>query len=98
MPRTPLRLAAVALAAAASLPTPAAHAADRLRVTASPKLSPSFGAGIHFCIGAPLARMEAQVSFERLAERVERFESTEEPSYREAFVLRGLHKLPIIFS
>jgi cytochrome P450 len=58
----------------------------------------SFGAGIHFCIGAPLARMEAQVAFERFAERVESFSLTEEPSYREAFVLRGLHKLPMIFS
>jgi cytochrome P450 len=58
----------------------------------------SFGAGIHFCIGAPLARMEAQVAFERFGERVSGFELTEDPSYREAFVLRGLHKLPIIFS
>jgi cytochrome P450 len=57
----------------------------------------SFGAGIHFCIGAPLARMEAQVAFERFATRVEGFVLTEEPTYREAFVLRGLSKLPISF-
>ena len=57
----------------------------------------SFGAGIHFCIGAPLARMEAQVAFERFAARVEGFERLEEPTYREAFVLRGLSKLPITF-
>ena len=56
----------------------------------------SFGAGIHFCIGAPLARMEAQAAFEGFAARVEDFELTEEPTYREAFVLRGLGKLPII--
>jgi cytochrome P450 len=55
----------------------------------------SFGAGIHFCIGAPLARMEAQAAFEKFAQRIESFELTEEPTYREAFVLRGLSKLPI---
>jgi cytochrome P450 len=58
----------------------------------------SFGAGIHFCIGAPLARMEAQVAFERFATRIASFELTEEPTYREAFVLRGLSKLPVSFN
>lgn len=58
----------------------------------------SFGAGIHFCVGAPLARMEAQIAFETMAKRIGSFELTEEPSYRENFVLRGLSKLPITFS
>ncbi len=71
--------------------------ADDFDIARSNNNHVSFGAGIHFCIGAPLARMEAQVAFERFAERVEAFRLTEEPTYREAFVLRGLHKLPIIF-
>jgi cytochrome P450 len=71
--------------------------ANDFDITRSNNNHVSFGAGIHFCIGAPLARMEATVAFERFAERVESFELTEEPTYREAFVLRGLHKLPIIF-
>jgi cytochrome P450 len=71
--------------------------ADDFDITRSNINHVSFGAGIHFCIGAPLARMEAQVAFERFAQRVEAFELTEEPTYREAFVLRGLGKLPMIF-
>jgi cytochrome P450 len=41
--------------------------------------------------------MEAQAAFEKFAQRIESFEITEEPTYREAFVLRGLSKLPITF-
>lgn len=58
----------------------------------------SFGAGIHFCLGAPLARMEAHIAFEALAERAPRYELTDEPTYREAFVLRGLAQLPVAFA
>ncbi|MGH7860275.1 MAG: cytochrome P450, partial [Candidatus Binatia bacterium] len=58
----------------------------------------SFGAGIHFCLGAPLARMEAQIAFEAFAQRTSAYELTDEPTYREAFVLRGLAKLPVAFS
>ena len=57
----------------------------------------AFGAGIHFCLGAPLARVEAQIAFETFARRIGPFELADEPAYREHFVLRGLSRLPIRF-
>jgi cytochrome P450 len=58
----------------------------------------SFGAGIHFCVGAPLARLESQVAFKTLAQRVKSYEvATDAPEYKENFVLRGLQSLPIRF-
>jgi cytochrome P450 len=57
----------------------------------------AFGAGIHFCLGAPLARMEAQIAFDTFARRIGAFELADEPAYREHFVLRGLSRLPIRF-
>lgn len=66
-------------------------------ITRNPNKHVAFGAGIHFCLGAPLARMEGQIAFEKLAKRIPRFELTAEPTYRENFVLRGLHTLPISF-
>ena len=57
----------------------------------------AFGRGAHFCIGAPLARLESRVAFEQLAQRVERwaipadFELRYEPSY----ILRGLAALEL---
>jgi hypothetical protein len=66
-------------------------------ITRSPNNHVSFGAGIHFCLGANLARMEAQIAFEHFARRVGAFRLAAEPSYRENFVLRGLSRLPITF-
>jgi cytochrome P450 len=73
---------------------PSAGAFD---ITRNPNNHCAFGAGIHFCLGAPLARMEAQIAFQTFARRIGDFELTDEPTYREAFVLRGLSKLPIEF-
>jgi len=56
----------------------------------------SFGAGIHFCLGAPLARMEGQVVLGRLLERFASVElRADDVAYRNAITLRGLVSLPV---
>jgi cytochrome P450 len=56
----------------------------------------SFGAGIHFCIGAPLARVELQASFGALLDRTSSIELGGEPQRRPEFVIRGLADLPVV--
>ena len=55
----------------------------------------SFGAGVHFCLGAPLARIELQTSFGMLLERFPHMELVEEPRWKPNFVLRGLEELRV---
>jgi cytochrome P450 len=58
----------------------------------------SFGHGAHFCLGAPLARLEAEVVFERAARRLPQLKlECEEPARRPGFVLRGLASLLVCF-
>ncbi|MGY1663567.1 cytochrome P450 [Geodermatophilus sp. SYSU D00705] len=56
----------------------------------------TFGAGVHFCIGAPLARVELQASFGALLDRTARLELGGEPVRRPEFVIRGLARLPVV--
>ncbi len=59
----------------------------------------SFASGIHFCLGAALARAEGQVFFERLLDRFEEIElATESPEWKNRITLRGLSELPVVFS
>jgi cytochrome P450 len=52
-----------------------------------------FGGGIHFCIGAPLARLELEVSVAGLVERTPSIRFADQPRYHPTFVLRGLEAL-----
>ena len=52
-----------------------------------------FGGGIHFCIGAPLARMELAVSVEGIVQRFPDLALASEPEYHPTFVIRGLKEL-----
>lgn len=55
----------------------------------------SFGAGIHFCIGAPLARLELQVSLKTLFERLPRLQMAEQPRFRDTYHFHGLETLAV---
>ncbi|MFN8021154.1 MAG: cytochrome P450 [Acidimicrobiales bacterium] len=54
-----------------------------------------FGGGIHFCIGAPLARLELEVSVDRLARLMPHVELAADPVYHPTFVIRGLTALEL---
>jgi cytochrome P450 len=55
----------------------------------------SFASGIHYCLGASLARMEGQVVFDQLLDRFGTIELTSEPTWRNTLILRGLDQLPV---
>ena len=69
---------------------------DELRLARGAPSHLAFGAGMHHCLGAPLARLEGQVVFQRLAARFPNAELVvDQPTYRDNFVLRGLASLPV---
>ena len=55
----------------------------------------AFGAGIHFCVGAPLARLELATALPILFARLPRLRLAEAPKYRDAFHFRGLEALRV---
>ncbi len=56
----------------------------------------SFGAGIHFCIGAPLARLELQTTFKVLFDRLPGLQLAEAPRCRNSCHVHGLERLMVI--
>jgi cytochrome P450 len=70
--------------------------ADRLDVRRQGPNILGFGRGIHHCLGAPLARLEARITFETLLQRfAEMHLLTPDPPFRDNIVLRGLEALPV---
>jgi cytochrome P450 len=59
------------------------------------RLHLAFGAGIHFCLGAPLARLEGDVAFRKLARRLPELELAGKPDWGVNLFLRGLESLPV---
>lgn len=70
-------------------------APDRLDLARHPNPHVSFSAGIHYCLGAPLARMELQIAFASLLRRAPDIELVEAPTWKPTYVLRGLTELRV---
>jgi cytochrome P450 len=69
---------------------------DRLDI-ARPNIRPmSFGGGIHYCLGAQLARIEGEIAINTLLRQLPglKLDDAERPDWRQTFVLRGLNTLP----
>lgn len=66
-------------------------------VTREPNRHMAFGFGIHFCLGAPLARLEARVALDVFLNRIQHFERTDsDPLPRvPTFIMRGVQSLPL---
>ncbi len=69
---------------------------DRLDVGRHPNPHIGFGAGIHHCLGAPLARLELQISVPALLRRFPKLGLAAEPQLRPTFVLRGYQSVPVV--
>jgi cytochrome P450 len=69
---------------------------DRLDITRRDVRPLSFGGGIHYCVGAQLARIEAEIAIATLLRRLPHLhlDDIEHSDWRQTFVLRGLNKLP----
>jgi cytochrome P450 len=67
--------------------------ADRFLVDRTPNPHLAFGAGVHFCLGAPLARMELVESLGLLLRRMPDLHLVGDPEPRGTFVLRGYHSV-----
>jgi cytochrome P450 len=71
---------------------------DRLDIGRADNRHIAFGWGVHFCIGAPLARVEGQIALNTLLRRRPKLAlATDRPEYRQSLTLRGLAALPVTF-
>ena len=68
---------------------------DALDLTREPNPHLTFGAGIHFCLGAPLGRLELQTSLRSMLERFPRMELAEAPRWKPNYIIRGLEGLRV---
>ena len=72
---------------------------DRLDITRADNRHLALGWGIHFCLGAPLARVEGQIAISALARKFPKLSLAAEapPAHRQSLTLRGLTSLPVAF-
>lgn len=72
---------------------------DTFDVTRTPNRHLAFGMGVHFCLGAPLARLEAKVALDVFLRRVRDFRRTDDRALPRVptFIMRGVRELPIAY-
>jgi cytochrome P450 len=70
---------------------------DRLNLARAPNPHVAFGAGIHFCVGAPLARLELNIALPILCRRLPALAFAETPRYRDAYHFHGLEALKVVW-
>jgi cytochrome P450 len=71
---------------------------DRFDIARKDNKHLAFGAGPHYCFGAPLGRMEANIAFSTLLERISDFTlASDRFTWRDNLGLRGLNNLPLLF-
>ncbi|HEX9761455.1 MAG TPA: cytochrome P450, partial [Acidimicrobiia bacterium] len=66
-----------------------------LELSRAPNPHVSFGAGLHYCVGAPLARVELEAALDRWVHRVARFDLVEVADRIESLVFRGVGRLEL---
>ena len=74
---------------------------DRLDLAREPNHHLAFGYGVHYCLGAPLARLEGQIAISSLFRRIPDLQLAKPVDalrWKRALVLRGLESLPVVFS
>jgi len=74
--------------------------AEKLNLTQAEAKHLAFGQGLHYCLGAPLARLEGEIAFATLLKRLPNIRldiAPEKVEWRPAFELRGLKALPVAF-
>ena len=73
--------------------------ADQFDITRQPNPHMAFGFGIHYCLGAPLARLEAKIALAAMLERFADFKRQSDVSVEpvSSFIVYGVKNLPITF-
>jgi unspecific monooxygenase len=83
------------LLAAANRDPVAYDAPNTFRPDRPIKANTSFGGGLHFCVGAPLARLELQIALPVLFNRLPDLHLAQKPQYADVYHFHGLNSLPV---